>query len=524
MTKKKGKRIFKLIVLSILLIIGINYILINCSSNTKVYNYDFKADTLLEQKYSEVLPNRDSLWKHLEELNNLGPRYTGNAAHAHFVEYIRTKFDQCNIEVFEDKINFTKWEAKKWQLQTIDSLNNKEIIPTSFYYPYSGSTEAKGITAPLEYVGNSKSKLKNAKGKIAIFEVSIPPVPRSMLFRKRSLYPTDTHLPTLIENTVIASVLNGPDLQEAHDNDVLGIICVWKNLSGENALNQYLPFTTPLFHCPTLWVNQEQGERLKELAKQNKSINLVLEADITPDSESSTLYGIIEGKNSQEAIIINTHTDGPNAIEENGAIALIELAKYYSALPKEKRNRTLIFVFATGHFQLPQFGINHRQATSKWLKDHPYLWDGVDSHKKAIAGLTIEHLGSSEWKDNNQHTAYSKTNPIDLELVYTSNKTMDAIYLKALEARNKVRTMTLRPHNTFYFGEGQPLYQVGIPTISLVPAPDYLCKEMPNGDIDKLDKELIYEQTMTFKKIIDILDKVNAKEISQNDSQSFGLW
>lgn len=100
---------------------------------------------------------------------------------------------------------------------------------------------------------------------------------------------------------------------------------------------------------------------------------------------------------------------------------------------------------------------------------------------------------------------------------------MNDIYIKALEGRNKVRTITLRPRNNIYFGEGQPLFQEGIPTISLVPAPDYLCKISSNVDIDKLDAEIMYEQIQTFLKVITGIDTIPAEILGKPQKQSYGI-
>jgi hypothetical protein len=322
---------------------------------------------------------------------------------------------------------------------------------------------------------------------------------------------------------VIGSVLCAPDLKKAKKYGVLGVICIWKKLSADNANGQGLPFTTGYQGCPSLWVNQTVGDRLIKLAKLSTKATLTLETDNEKCAISKTLYAVLPGKNTKETIIINTHTDGPNACEENGGIALLSLARYFVKIPQEQRNRTMIFVFATGHFQIPQFGVREGQATSRWLENHQELWDGKGDNKKAVAGVTIEHLGCMEWRDNSKYVKYGQTNPIELELVYTGNKMMDQIYLNSLSQRVKARSVTLRPHNGIYFGEGQPLYQVGIPTISLVPGPDYLCKESKAGEIDKLDVELMEEQIQTFLNVLIEIDKTSTELLGVPQRQSFGL-
>jgi len=64
-----------------------------------------------------------------------------------------------------------------------------------------------------------------------------------------------------------------------------------------------------------------------------------------------------EGENNNESIIINIHTDGVNVIEENGAVCIC-------------------------------------------MEGNRELWDGENGHMKAIAGITVVHLGSIVWKDD----------------------------------------------------------------------------------------------------------------------------
>jgi hypothetical protein len=83
--------------------------------------------------------------------------------------------------------------------------------------------------------------------------------------------------------------------------------------------------------------------------------------------------------------------------------------------------------------------------------------------------------------------------------------------------------MTLRPVNDIYFGEGEPLYRVGIPTISLVPFPDYLCAAAPTGYIEKLDPKLMYEQIKTFADVVDELDQTPAASIGPPEPEPWTL-
>ncbi|QWU17896.1 hypothetical protein SAMN04487895_105337 [Paenibacillus sophorae] len=100
---------------------------------------------------------------------------------------------------------------------------------------------------------------------------------------------------------------------------------------------------------------------------------------------------------------------------------------------------------------------------------------------------------------------------------------MDRIYLNAIQGRTKVRTITSKPKGKFYFGEGQPLYEANIPTISLVPGPDYLCVVGGNGYIEKIDLDLMYEQIETFTKVVSAIDHAKTEELGTAEPASFSL-
>lgn len=458
-------------------------------------------------KKSPVI-SKEKLTELQHKVTALGPRYTGNKAHKELINVYANEFEKLGLKVHRDKYTFKKWEAKSWKL-TINDSNNSQEIQTTFYYPYSGFTTEEGVTADLIYLNNLKSDFKKATGKIAVIEVNNLKLPTALLIKKKQAFPGDISLPFFMRNTTVSSVLNGPDLTKAQEAGVVGIICIWKNLSTEEAHNQYLPFTKPLQQCPALWVDQETGERVKEAAQKGLEATIVLTADVNEQATSDTIYAVLPGVNNKENIIVNSHSDGPNSIEENGGIAVIAMADYFSKLPIKNRQYGMIFLIATGHMQIPQFGING-QATTRWLSDHPNLWDGQKTHAQTVAGLTVEHLGCvrdpKEVKDDGLS---------DLELVYTGNEKMQELYTKAVRDRQTIRSLTLQPVNNLYFGEGQPLFDQGIPTISLIPAPHYLLKEEKEGQNAYVDLDLMSEQIQTFIDLGVQLQKLDKKEIGQ---------
>ena len=456
-----------------------------------------------------IWTNAAELWQQQTELDALGPRLPGSTAHEIFTDRLADHLRRIGLEVRVDVCSFNLWQPQSCSLQLSDGVH----VPCT-PFPYSGETPGDGVTAPLIRCRNRRD-LARARGAIALLEVDMPAIPARLLFRRRGSKPAGLRLPGLIRNAVIASVLRAPDLRRAASLGVLGVVCLWKGMSAENARAQHLPFTTPYQGCPAIWADVETRDHLIAHADQDGLATLTLTAERRP-ATSRTLWAVLPGREADSTLIVNTHTDGPNACEENGPIGLIALARYFHSRPIPPR-RAMVFVFTTGHFQIPQFGIDHRQATSRWLEDHRDWWDGAAGHRRAIAGITLEHLGCMEWRDATN--GFGPTGEIEAELVYAGNDRLARLYHECLVDRRRTRTIILRPHNRLHFGEGQPLFQAGIPAVALIPAPDYLCR---SGDVlPQLDPELMLEQLNTFREVLDRLDQLDDPGPIQ--SQSWGL-
>lgn len=468
------------------------------------------------------LLKKEKLMELEKDMVDLGPRLTGNKAHENYIALLKKELSSYGYEVKSDFLSLKRWEPKKWSLSYTDkgeTINVSDIT----YYPYSGITDEGGVSGKLKYCGKNITPYLNVIGRIAIVKMSVFEASCGLVFKKRECVPKDFTPPKKLASPVVSSFVLAPMIKQAKIMGAKAVICIMVGCSEDNAKYQYLPFINKYQDIPAVWIGEKEGEKLIRAAKEGESATLTLTGDLIENAPTETFYAVLPGKNDKETILINTHTDGTNAFEENAGIGLLSLAKYFAEKPISERERTLVFSFITGHFQLNQFGNSLKQATNRFLSSHREFWDGKEGHQKAVAGLCMEHLGCSEWRDDFEHKSYIKVDDVDPELIYVANKKLAELYKSALADRKLCKTLILRPKNLVHFGEGQPMYRVGIPTISLCPGPDYLCNDAPDGYIDKINYDLMEEQIRTFKNLIEILDKKTPEEIGKSDGFSFGF-
>jgi hypothetical protein len=465
----------------------------------------------------KLFPGEKEVWDGLVFMNGLGTKYTGSPAHQKYMTFLDEKFAESGLDV--DKIPHTalvRWNIRNFGVKIASGAGGGKEVPLSSYCTYSGTTGAEGVTGDLIYcgsVGNPATPLNQTasgrggssltlpldmKGKIALVEVASQPVPFGDWFKGhvREVFNSEgtPELPEF-ESTAAFAGFGMPrglasDLQKA---GALGIIYAWTNLSDDNASGQTkMGAGGPL---PAVWVGRKAGNELKQFAQSDGRVTLTLEADTTPDVPTRTILATLPGTSSEEIILLWTHTDGNNAIEENGGIAMINLMKYFSRLPKASRARTIVCVLSEGHYA------EQYVPTSAWVRERP------DLIQKAVALVSIEHLGCREWVDDPVANTYKGSGRPEIGWAFCPTPPLPDIMVDSLKGTNagKIAVMDSDVHS---FSPGMAAYRAAkVPTIAYICTPPYLLAEGPNGHIQKLDSRQYHEQVLAFANVIHRLDK-----------------
>jgi hypothetical protein len=475
------------------------------------------AATQGPQVDQKLFPGEKEVWDGVVYMNGLGTRYTGSPAHQKYMAFLDKGFADLGLSV--DAIPHTalvRWDIGKYGVKIASGVGAGKEISTSSFCTYSGTTGPEGVTGDLIYcgsIGSATSPLNQTgpgrggsgltlpadlKGKIALVEVASSPVPFGEWFKGhvREVYNSEgaAELPE-VENSAAFAGFGMPrnlasDLQKA---GALGIIYSWTNLSDDNAAGQTkMGAWGPL---PALWVGIKNGKEMRQLAQSGGRVTLTLEAKTTSDVPTHTIVATLPGVSSDEIILLWTHTDGNNAIEENGGIAMLNLMKYFSRLPKSSRNRTIVCVISEGHYA------EQYVPTSAWVKERP------DLIEKAVALVSIEHLGCREWVDDPVANTYKGSGRPETGWAFCPTAPMPDIMVDSLKGTNsgKIAVMDSDVHS---FSPGMAAYRAAkVPTIAYICTPPYLLAEGPNGHIQKLDSRQYHEQVMAFGNVIHRLDK-----------------
>lgn len=461
-----------------------------------------------------ALPTARDLARAVRQMTELGPRLPGTAAHNAFVDQLHSGFRSAGLRVQRDTHRFTRWLAQDFGLRILDG-EHAGAVPVASYYTYSGRTPSSGVVGELSYLGPlptpslsgnplSAEDLQTAlqsfaaelptavqalvsgvpggvSGRILVVEAPILPTPLGIVYPLLTYAhdPAHTLSPTDDFKRVFTTLLTLPTLEVFKEAGAAGVVFVL-DASPANAKGQYTPFVHGYQDFPALIVDREAGARLRAAATGTPRARLTLRASLDAGVPSDSLVATLPGRSrSGELMIVHTHTDGQNAFEENAGIAMVALARYFA---KHRLNRTLVFSCVTGHFaaELPE--------TEGFIHDHP------DIVERAVAQLTLEHLGATEWLDDAR--GYHPSGAIEPAEIFHSLTPIAAAGVESLREADLRRTLLLRPIGPAFFGVGAGLHGAGIPSLAYISAPNYLLAlDGKRGHLDKLDANRMRQET-----------------------------
>lgn len=455
------------------------------------------------------LPSADMIRRDYQHMVDFGPRLPGHPNHVRFVNWMAADFQKSGLTLGPcDSYDYERWDPLQYGLEIEDGSTFK-AVPKVAYYVRSAPTGAEGVSGPLVYGGSitadGTSQLGDIpKGSIVVFDGKLPVTTVRKMVDPHYVH---GHQQQAQQDAYLDSPYKRLWLTPAYPLEtalakgaaaVVIIMDVSSDMIQDNFSPHARPYKPPL---PALFVGQDTGEEIRRLAKLGTLARLTLNAQWVR-CDVPSLTAVLPGE-SDEVMIIDTHTDGQNFIEENGCITMVQLARHFASLPKHERlRRTLVFVGWPGHMtgKLPE--------CAGWLRAHP------DLVKRAAAAFTIEHLGAPEWEDI-PGKGYGPTGRNEYMNFATTGGLLNDWVKDGFEKFN------LREHGIQAgpgITTGAVFHKSGVPHVGVIGGPNYLLGVVKNGHMDKLDADLACRQTAMIAELIKRADRASLAQLRTDKS------
>ena len=462
---------------------------------------------------AELLPDRlvdeATLAQWQKAMVDLGPRFTGSEAHKRWHQFLISQLKAAGFTVELEPIPLEWWHHRKWSLTLVENGVETQV-PVAGYYPYSGDTPEGGIVAEAVDAGlglPNDLALANVGGKIAFYQEDLLPTKAAIFFATASYVhdPDLTLTPVTDYTRASLSFLSPQEQTSLTVASTLGAVgaVISYGASAENAAGQYTPFLTSPGNSqgvPALYVDRATGNMLKTRIAAGAQLRLELVVDKFPQAETEDIIATLPGSDPSETLIVNTHTDGVSASQENGTIGIVSLARYFGSLPKACRKRSIVIALTPGHFHNGIGG-----DTARFIDRHPEIIG------TSVGSLTLEHLGQTEWVDDS--TGFHATGLIEPGAFYGSQNTMQLLIANAVIAEDLRRTFVLRPIGVIYFGVGSPLNARGVPNAAFISGPNMMVSYAANQHLDQINYPRMAKEIRTAVRLLTAMDATDTNTL-----------
>lgn len=397
--------------------------------------------------YNDKFTNLDAAWvvtadegyEWASVKNDNLPTLTGSPEWLNYMAFLEEKLLEYGVvDTWKNSWEFERWDtsddSSDWSLSSDGSP-----VRVANYGAYSGSTGPDGITAEMIYYDHDNPP-ESIAGKIVVIPTRPhpeKPFPEEYLINytyNDYEYATDAEtLPPPFEFVDPAESFTFDIWWQLaqrldripKDGNAAGAVIVY-DMAFARTKGLYTFGVPTLYDSPTLIVSREDGAKVIEDAKAGKSATLRLEASLEP-AEAYQLIAYLPGKDygtpDDEQIVLINHTDGPSITQDNGALGLLAIVKYFSHIPQEHRPRTLTVYLDCRHY-IP--GMEPAHSEPAWLNRYP------EAREKIVGLVQAEHMGEMDYREVDgvveptgyaeQSYLWSRNNPILIDAAITAVK------------------------------------------------------------------------------------------------------
>jgi hypothetical protein len=469
----------------------------------------------------------------LREMNSvvaaLHVRPTGSAAQNTYISWIVRQLKKVpGLSVSEQHFTINRWSHGSMELQ-LNAGGRTTAIPIAAPVPYAEATPSGGVSAPLVQIPDEeKITAANAAGRIVVrpapagnvpyYDFFLPVVSWFVYDPQNTIDPTQSFFGDFINyNARVA------DLRDAAAAGAKAILFV-KELPRAQLTDHYEPYEGTPWHVPAVYLGADEGKQISDAMASGgpASARLLVHAGYRL-LDTPTVRATVAGQSPQR-IVVDSHTDGTNAVEDNGPVAMVAMARYLARLPGACRPRSVEFVFPTAHFYQRLVDPYHRHGGAGVVATQ---LDAEYDQGLVSSVLVLEHLGAIDYEqipraDNapGQELAANGLRAIQF-IGITPSPPLVATVADVVRNHDMQRTILLQgadapastvPSHCNFGGEGTPYNQHLLPTMGVISAPQSLYD--PSFGLEGIDFNVMHDELLGYAELLNRLGTMAQAEVA----------
>jgi hypothetical protein len=451
-----------------------------------------------------------------ERICGAGYRGTGTAVHDELIDWVVEEVGAIpGFTVRTDEYELLTWHPlPEGDLARAGEIRHGDAdIVIAGAVPYSLPTTQSGR---LVHLPREQAISADVVGKVVLRDFPSFALPYDLLFSQPiHLSPGCDELRGQIwDRPGLANTVLHEDLLAAGTAGAAGVVFAF-DLPTAQLAGYFEPHMGTHYRVPAVFVGTEGREQLQALAAHETHVEMTVRANVRQGA-TRNVHATLPGQ-SDERIVLVTHTDGNTWVQENGIAALLAIGQYVARLPLAERRRTIELTFTSAHLHISREG-SHRYSAQL---DREY-----DEGSVACA-FAIEHLGTRDLNPEaradgpGRHLVFGDGGELLLWCIGPSGAMREAV-VDAVTRRGLGRVLVAPgfgapvegqvPPIVSFGGIGTPYHAHLVPTTSIITGPWSLWA--PAFGANAIDFSLLRRQALAAADVVLALDGMSREEIA----------
>jgi hypothetical protein len=444
-------------------------------------------------------------------LSRFGARPTGSPNQKRYINWLDGRLSGIKgIKVTSIHYRFNRWLSRSTSFHATLAGENMNL-PVVGPVPYSRVTGRHGVTAPLVHLPSDVPITSaNSAGRIVVRDLVAPSIDYGLFgFVSWFKYDPDRTIdPGAPYKREFLSSQPSDDMKAADAAGAAGVVFVHE-LPRKQIRGQYRPYDGIHWTVPGVHLGIDQGTSLEQAIDNGAAGpgHIVVRARQTKNARTRSIIGHLPGPGKRR-IVVETHSDGMNAVWDNGNVPILAIAHYFAKLPKRCRPGPMEFLFTTAHLYQRLDPSRHGAGDAEYAR----VLDGEYDRGTVGLVLTLEHLGARDFEavprgNGLPGLTLVPTGTTELSTTFVSESDFLVSTLEQLvQAHDLRRSLLMKgtaladdshvPPYCSFGGEGTPYAQHLIPTVGFVTSPWMLFD--PGYGLKLIDFRLLRRQTLMF--------------------------
>jgi hypothetical protein len=476
-----------------------------------------------------ALPTATQLRQMNSFMAKLGDRPTGSAAQNAYIDWIRKRMQAIpGMRMSRQDFTINRWNARSVSLK-LRTAKGVTGVPVAAAVPYSQPTAADGVAGPMVDIPDDQQiTAANAKGRVVLRDAPAGSVPYyDFLLPVVSWFSYDPGLTIDPSKNFYGDFINYnarvADLRDAAAAGAKAIVFM-KDLPRRQLVSHEEPYEGTAWGVPGAFLGSDEAQQVRDTlaADPAATARVVLHGGFK-HVQTPSIHATLPGASPQR-IVIDSHTDGTNAAEDNGPVAMVAMARYLAALPAECRPRTIEFAFSTAHFYQRVQDVDHRYGGAGVLAQQ--LDDEYDRGKVSSV-LVLEHLGAIDYegvprRDGGPGQVLEPNGLRAIQFIgITPSPSLVGPVTDIVRSYDLQRTILLQgadapgatvPSHCSFGGEGTPFNVHLLPTIGVISAPQSLYD--PAFGLEGIDFGVMHSELLAYTELVNRLGPMSQAEVA----------